>query len=123
MKIEITNVIDNGTHDSERVVLSVLQDTDLKYYIIRDTTYTDDEHVSNKWQHVHKFGEQPVKAGDEVILYTKKGKKEIKNHGNNNKQYTYYWGMDSSIWNNDGDAAVLYQIYKWKTFNVKKVAN
>jgi hypothetical protein len=86
----------------------VLEDANLKYYILRDTTYTSKTKISNKWQHVHKFIDQEVEEGDRVILYTKNGTDRVEDYGNDNKKYIYYWDLDSSVWNNTGDAAVLY---------------
>lgn len=119
MKIEITDVVDHGTHASEKVLLKVLNDTDLKYFILRDTTYTSENKVSNEWVHAYRFISQEVKKGDKIILYTKIGNDSIKDLGNGNTQYIYYWNLGSCVWNDTGDAAVLYQIEDWKTFRVK----
>ena len=119
MKLKVVSVNDNEEHSSERVFINVLEATDLTYYILRDTTYTEDNHISNKWQHVYKFHKQIVNAGDQVVLYTKTGKDDVRTFANGKKQYIYYWGLDSSVWNNTGDGAVLYEIRGWETFKVK----
>lgn len=122
MKIEILRVEDHGTLESERVYLSVLKDADLKYYIVRDTTYTEEGKFSNKWVHAYEFVGQLVKAGDEVVLYTGKApKKTEKINGDKNVRYFYSWGLKECVWNNDGDVAVLYELNTWKTKKIKPV--
>ena len=29
--------------------------------------------------------------------------------------HRFFWGLESAVWNNDGDAAVLFEIKTWKT--------
>lgn len=120
MKLQLNQIIDRGTHDSEKVLIDVLQDSNLEFYIIRDTTYTTNNKISNKWFHAYEFLNQPVKKGDKVILYTKRGTTSKKDLGNGVTEYTYYWGLGNSVWNDDGDAAVLYELNDWHTLAVNK---
>jgi len=122
MKLKILRVEDHGTLQSERVFLSVEEDANLMYYLIRDTTYTSDDKISNKWDHIYKFLGKSVKAGDEVVLYTATAPKESEKI-NNNKNTCYYfsWGLKECVWNNDGDVAVLYEISNWQSSPVKPV--
>lgn len=118
MKLKIDSVVDYGTHDSEKVLLTVLEDCNLKYYQIADTTYTSEGKISDKLRHFYWFPVKDVKKGDTIILYTKEGNNTSKQLPNGKTQYTYYWGLDNFVWNNDGDAAVLFEINKWKTTKV-----
>jgi len=118
MKIKIDSVIDHGTLNSERVMISVLENTDLKYFIIADTTYSDATYISNKLRHMYWSKPLPVKAGDKVELYTKSGRNSEENIGNGNKKHIIYWGLGNPIWNNDGDAAILFSIDEWATTKV-----
>lgn len=109
MNLKINRVIDYGTLASERVNISVLEDCNLCYYIFIDTTYVGDTTISNKMRHMHWFTPRDVKKGDDVILYTKSGitKTEEINEGKN-KRYTLFWNLGNPVWNNTGDAAVLF---------------
>lgn len=118
MKLKMTQIFDRGTHNSEKVLIDVLEDANLMYYIVRDTTYTDDNHISNKWSHAHKFSEQKVQKGDKVVLCTKTGTHRKNDLGNGKTEYVYFWGLGNSVWNNDGDAAVLYEVNTWDTLAV-----
>jgi len=118
MKLKMTKIVDYGTHDSEKILIDVLEEANLRYYLVRDTTFSTKDTISNKWTHVHKFLNQIVKTGDKVVLYTKIGTNSKKELANGNIEYTYYWGLGSSVWNNDGDVAVLYEISTWETLGV-----
>jgi hypothetical protein len=122
MKLQLTEIVDRGTHNSEKVLIDVVEDANLQDYIIRDTTFTKGDKISNKWVHAHKFLKQSVKKGDKVVLYTRTGTDSKKELENGNTEYTYFWDLDSSVWNNDGDAAVLYELRAWHTLavNTKK---
>lgn len=119
MKLEIVQVLDFGSHDTERVMLRAVADCNLHYYILTDTTYTDASHISNKLRHMHWFHNQDVKSGDEVILYTKKGIDSSASLTNGRTRYTKYWGLGNSVWNNTGDAALLFEINTWRTTKVR----
>ena len=119
MKLKIDKVIDHGTHASERIEFSVVNDCNLHYYLIADTSYTSEDTISNKMRHTYWFNDKKVNAGDKVILYTKKGTaSSVTINGGKNTQYTLYWGLDNYVWNNAGDAALLFEINTWKTTNV-----
>ncbi|WP_066759902.1 hypothetical protein [Chryseobacterium glaciei] len=117
MKLQLTQIVDRGTHNSEKVLIDVVEDANLEYYIIRDTTFTNGR-ISNKWVHVYEFLNQPVKKGDKVVLHTKIGNTIKKELGNGNTEYTYFWNLGNSVWNNDGDAALLYELNTWQILSV-----
>lgn len=119
MKIKIDQIIDHGTLTSERVLISVTENADLSYFIIADTTYTSNDKISNKLRHMHWFSPKPVKAGDKVELYTKSGTNSQTDIGNGNTKYVIHWGLGNPVWNNDGDAAILFAIQTWKTTKAK----
>lgn len=121
MKLKINRVVDYGTLESERVNLTVVEDCNLNYYILIDTTFSSENTISNKMRHTYWFKPQEVKNGDEVVLYTKAGKTKIEDiNGGKNKRYTIYWELGNSVWNNEGDAAVLFEINTWRTTKVSE---
>lgn len=120
MKIKIDKVVDHGTLNSERVQISVLQDVELGDFIVADTTYTISTRVSNKLRHMHWFNDQRVKAGDKVELYTKSGTNSKVDIGSGNTKYTIHWGLNKCVWNNEGDAAVLFYAPTWNATKVNE---
>ncbi|MGC4038409.1 MAG: hypothetical protein QM764_20765 [Chitinophagaceae bacterium] len=108
MKLKIRTITDHG-HDSERIAIDVEQDTNLNEYILLDTTYKNGQ-LSNKDRHPYLFPDQKVKKGDVVVLLTKKGINTTESKANGSVIYFFYWGLDSNVWNNDGDSASLLHI-------------
>ena len=119
MDVNINSIVDHG-HNSERIILDVVTDTDIGKYMVLDTTYTASGSVSNKVRHPYWFPDQPVKKGDTIILYTKRGSGGSVKDANGSVTYSYYWGLDSNIWNDDGDYALLMYIGKWQSHKVQK---
>lgn len=108
MRVKIRNIADHN-HDDERIVINVLEDTDIGEFLILDTTYNNGK-VSNKVRHPYWFPDKKVKKGDLVILYTRKGTQSIKKNESGSTSHFFYWGLDSNVWNNDGDCALLLHV-------------
>ena len=115
MKIEIINIIDRGTADQERLWLKVSSDTDLVYFIVFDTTYTTQASISNLPRHTYWFRPKIVKAGDQVILYTKAGTPTETKNQDGSTTHFLFWGLEKTIWNAPGDCAVLFEVSTWQT--------
>lgn len=117
MKLKISEIIDHG-HEDERIILSVLEDTYISNFIILDTTYNSSGKVSNKVRHPYLFPTKKVQAGDLVILYTKEGTYHSIDNTDGSTSYFFYWGLDSNVWNNDGDCALLLHVNDWEHHRV-----
>jgi hypothetical protein len=115
MKIEIAKILDRGVANKERLWLKVLADTDLRFFIVLDTTYTTDSSVSNLQRHAHWFRSNPVRAGDWVVLYTGPGKPAQTVNPDGTTRYFLHWGLEKTIWNATADCAVLMEITSWQT--------
>ncbi len=113
MKIIIHGVADSRDHNRERLILNVIENTDIGEYLVLDTTYLQNGNVSNKARHVHWFLDQEVKKGDLIVLYTKPGTSSIEKKSDGTTIYFYYWGLNNSAWNNDKDCAVLIHYDEW----------
>lgn len=117
--LKIQGVDDKGDLDAECVWLSVDEDIEnLAYYILSDTTYTDDNHISNELRHIFWFPKKSVTAGDWIRLMTKNGKQtsEMNEHGT--KTHTFHWKLGRTVWNKDEDAAILFTLKTWKAMRV-----
>jgi hypothetical protein len=120
MKLAIEDIKHPGNYTSQVVHLKVLEDCNLKYYMIMDTTYNPDQSISNELRHTYWFRPYDVKKGDYVFLYTKKGAQKKFNNQAKTVTHEFYWGLKESVWNKDGDAAVLFEIAAWNTTRVPK---
>jgi hypothetical protein len=116
MKIKIHSIENKGDLDSEVVWLDVVEDvTDLGYYMVCDTTYTDDNHISNELRHAYWFPTKAVKKGDWIALYTKNGTNGTSSNKRETTTHKFFWKLGRTVWNKDGDCAVLFQLTTWKT--------
>jgi hypothetical protein len=113
MHVDIKHVSDKGNNKKERLVLNVLSDTNIGNYIIADTTYHNDDSVSNKLRHVFWIPDQKVSKGDLVVIYTKKGTDTKKVFKSGRTTFFFYWGLDSTIWNKAEDCAVVINVKDW----------
>ncbi|WP_122429430.1 hypothetical protein [Pseudomonas viridiflava] len=110
MKLKIASVFNHGDLDKEHVSLNVLEDCNLSAYVLMDTTYDKDAKVSNKHRHVKWLPSVQVKKGNKVSVWTKKGTDKSLEAEDGTVWHRVYWNMNTSVWNNDGDVAVLLQI-------------
>jgi len=115
MNVKIRATRDNGIRKKERLVLEVLRDDDIGYYVVFDTTFTGDGSVSNKVRHSYWFPDKKVRSGDTIVLYTKLGIQSEKQRKDGSTSHFFYWGLDKTIWNKEGDCAVLLRIEDWRT--------
>lgn len=106
----INSIRDNGSQESERLIMSVLQNDNTNNYLVLDTTYGADNKVSNKHKHPFWFPKIEVKKGDLVILYSKKGRYHTVVNKDGTTSHFFYWNLESCVWNNDGDKAYLLEI-------------
>lgn len=115
MSLELISIHEKGKQDSEYVELKATDACNLKYYIVSDTTYASDTAISNKLRHVYWFAPKDVKKGDYVFLRTGKGTNTSYANKAGSTTHVLYWGIDKPIWNNAGDAGILFTLKTWNT--------
>ncbi|MBK0000289.1 hypothetical protein [Erwinia sp. S38] len=118
MKLKIRTIHGHGKASEEYVILDVIKECNADFYMILDTTFTNDGKISNKNRHSHWFLPADLKPGDVIVLFTKEGQSSTKKQDNGSTIYFRYWGLKSAVWNDDGDGAVLIEINAWKTSKV-----
>ena len=116
-------VKDAGDPREERIVLwakpsGLMGVLNLGDFLIADTTYHDNETVSNKLRHVYWFPDYEVKPGDLVILYTREGDEFSSPNSDGTRSHFFYWGLGRPVWNEDSDSAVLIKIAEWSAARV-----
>lgn len=110
MKLKITSVKNQGDANKEYVMLKALEDCNLNNYMILDNTYDAAGEPSNKSRHIYIFPDFSVKAGQYVCVSTRKGKYKLGKTDKGNPLHYFYWGLEHSVWNDDGDVAHLIRI-------------
>lgn len=115
MKMEIIKIIDRGAAKKERLYLRVLADCDLTYFVVFDTIYLSQNSISSFQKHAYWFEPKKVKSGDYIILYTSIGKSSETKNNDGSTNHFLYWGLDYTLWNKEGDCAVLFELSSWQT--------
>lgn len=115
MKMKVLSIHEKGDASKESVLLEVVDDCDLCYFSLADTTYTQSGKISNKLRHVYWFPSVSAKKGELVVLRTGKGTNRSYNNNSGKKVHEFYWNLGSAVWNDPGDAAVLFQHSSWST--------
>lgn len=119
MDVKIKYIKNSGSASEEKIVFEVLKDCEIGYYLVLDTTYLSDGKVSNKLRHPYWFPDKKVKTGDLIVLYTKQGENKSKVNEDGSSTHFFYWGLDTSIINNDGDCIVLIEAQNWNVKGTK----
>jgi hypothetical protein len=119
MDLVITAVQGHGDQTQERVQLDATGACQLGDFMVGDTTYGTNGGISNKVRHTHWFLDQQLNKGDTVLLYTRSGTTTKTQRPNGTVVHHVFWGLGRPIWNDGGDAAVLWHIDTWSPKKVK----
>jgi hypothetical protein len=118
MKLSILFVKEHGNLKDERIVLKALENIDVGNYMLADTTYMDENEVSNKLRHTFWIPDKKIDKDDLVVIYTKEGKDSTKSNESGSKTHFFYWGLERTIWNKNEDAAAIFSIADWSSKKV-----
>lgn len=118
MSLQIVEVRDKGDLESERLLLKVNEDINLKGIVVMDNTYNSDGELSNIGEHAYKFPSKDIEKGDYIFLFTKirpnNALTESEKEGGNPVSHYFYWGRDTTVWNIDGDVCTLLRAFTSK---------
>jgi len=119
MKVKIISIHNQGNYENEYVLMRVQEDCNIGYYILADSTYTSDDKVSNKLRHTFWIPHKEVKKGDLVSVWTTTGSNTTVKNDNGETIHRFFWGLKMSVWNDEGDCAVLFELTSWQFFRAK----
>ena len=115
MKLKIEHYIDRGNFDKERIAFKAQSDCDLKFYVVHKTQLMDSGGFYNRPKYTFWFPPTNVKAGDWIVLYTKKGSYSSKTTAEGTTSHFFYWDLSQSIFNKKYDGIVLAELETWQT--------
>ncbi len=119
MKIEISSFKDLGDKEKERVILYVKEDTELGDFILSTSVSNPNNTISSSITNIYWLPNQKVKAGDLVIVYTKKGTKKKIDNEDGSSSYFYYWGITNTLQSIKDVTAVLFET-QWQNKKVEE---
>jgi hypothetical protein len=114
MNLKLKSVADKGSIDKERLVIRVVNDTNVGEFAIFRTGFYDNE-VTVGVVNTFWFPDKQVRAGDLVVLYSKAGATSEKKLESGNTAHFYYWGQSEPLWSNSQRAAVLLHAPAWES--------
>ena len=121
MELQIISIRDAST-ENERILMKAAAKSNLSNYLIYDETFDAEGNPSNLLPHMYRLPNIVVEEGDYVSLRTQhKNRKYSKGTLGDNKTpcHYLYWGLDTNIFNNDGDTVHLIKIAGEQKKNVK----
>ena len=112
MNIKFRSIADSGVPAKERLILKVLSDVDVGEFVVFRATARDGI-VTTGVKTVFWFPDKEVKAGDLVVLYTKKGAQSENLLEGGNRAHFFYWGISGTLWDDKSMAAVILHVSEW----------
>lgn len=120
MNLKLKSIAEKGNLEKERLVINVLNDTDVGDYILMQTGMSDGS-VNIAISGTYWFPNKTVKAGDLVVLYSKSGTNKDRDLDEGRKVHFFYWGKSASIWGKPEKAAVLAHAPTWSSASVQEL--
>lgn len=103
----------------ERVHFRALFDIDLQFYALLDTEYQlfqlFGSSVFNGQKSCFWFPPKVVRAGENVVIYTRAGVPNVENRKDNSVFHFYFRGLPNPIYQPVSKCAVLFEINSWIT--------
>jgi len=116
VKVQIFLIADRGVANKERIHLRVLAETNLSFFLVFNTFYTNLTAISKNPKDVYWFPSTYVKPGDQVVLYSGFGQnRSVRALLDGTTNHFFYWGQKNTLWNSYGDCAVLFEVESWQT--------
>ena len=116
MSVRIKYIAGAGNLSKERIIMEVSARDDIGDYAMFRSRYKNDD-VTTAVSHVLWFSDNPVGAGDLVILYSKKGSNSSKTNASGTTSHFFYWRSSEPLWEDGDYSAVLLEIDGWSSYN------
>lgn len=120
MNLKLKSIADKGNPQKERLVIRVVNDTDVGEFIVMRTGFVDDA-VNIGVESTYWFPDKSVKAGDLVVLYSKAGTIKDRPLERGGNVHFFYWGQPTAVWRNPNTAAVLVHAPVWESANAEEL--
>ena len=120
MNLKLKSIADKGNQQKERLVIRVINDTDVGEFIVMRTGYVD-QSINIGVTHTYWFPDKSVKAGDLVVLYSRSGELKEKPLERGGTVHFFYWGANESLWDRPNIAAVLAHAPVWESSGAEEL--
>ncbi len=120
MNLKLKSIADKGDPQKERLVIRVVNDTDVGEFIVMLTGFVDDA-VNIGVEYTYWFPDKPVKAGDLVVLYSRAGTTKEKPLEQGGHVHFFYWGQETAVWRSPNTGVVLAHAPVWQSANAEEL--
>jgi hypothetical protein len=107
MNLNLREIKGSGDIAQERLVCTVVNDTDIGSYLVFSGK-GDADGVYAGWGTGYWLENKKVTKGDKVIIYTKKGEYKTKDISETSKSHFVYLNRTQTLWDQPGRAALLF---------------
>lgn len=114
MNLEIRSFADAGELSKERIVLRATTDVDVGDYAVFRSGVSSDGNPTSGRKSAYWFPNGAVKAGDSIVLYSKKGQKSTKRLEDGRTAHFFYWGKQEALWGSPEFCAVVLEVLDWE---------
>jgi hypothetical protein len=104
-----------GDVHNERLLFEVTQDANLGYYVLIATRETSSGRVYAGSRAAYWFEAREVKAGDNVIVYTRAGQDTTQRGPDGRLNHFYYWGLTHPLFSDSSARVVIAELSTWET--------
>lgn len=120
MDLKIKSIANKGDAEKERLVIQVLNDTDVGDYVLFRTGWKDDA-VTTRVYDTFWFPDKNVKAGDLVVIYSRRGAKSERVLESGSTAHFFYWARTDTLWGTPDRGAVLLHAPTWDSAPVSEL--
>ncbi|BAQ75129.1 putative uncharacterized protein [Pseudomonas sp. Os17] len=115
MKLEIDRIPEAGNLEKERVVMKANEEVDIGKYVLMRSKKGKSGNPQSGSKSAYWLPDLTVKAGDLVVVYSKKGKSSKKTLEDGRIVHFYYWQFNKAIWDKESNnTAVLLNVREWR---------
>jgi hypothetical protein len=109
MHLNIHSVTDKGVKGKEIIWLRASATCNAREFLLADTTFNDDQKVSNELRHLYWFPNTALNAEDWIALHSGEGLNTTRTDDKRQTIHDFYWGLGVTVWNKGGDRALLFR--------------
>jgi hypothetical protein len=115
MKANWVGIYERGNTQGERVHFRAVVNIDLNYFAVYDTTSAGPGRINLTQRPCYWFGPKTIKAGENVVLYTRAGKENTETRPDGSVYHFFFRGLSAPLYKDSNARAVLLELNDWTT--------
>lgn len=121
MKVTWVGIYDRGNLANERVHFRANVDIQLNYFVVLDTillqqpAFLVEGRIQSANRNCYWFGQFEVKAGQNVVLYTRLGSQSTETRTDGQVYHFFFRGLPQPLYQLPLSCAVVMEINNWQT--------